>query len=265
MTKFDSLYNTILNRVNEDMPVTLMPGIEGGARDIPVTFPEKANYSLTPEQVANVVGDVVDYLITRNRRSPLPYKLFQTDVIADKIVGRSSLNKTKATYAARVLHNAMIEANIITDERSGTTLHHEPSEQEVQDVAATVSSETEEMSAEAPVVKDEPEEEEASVYHKAKDFPAEIDDEELEAAWNKIPDNVDIEWSKLLKIIGLTKAEQLKDVRAIIPVTGIEKTDDEETEGETPILDPDIESDDVDMREIDPTIYRQSPYRNSDY
>jgi hypothetical protein len=264
MTKFDSLYEKFLNRVNEDMPITLMPGMEAGDRDVPVTFPEKANYTLTPEQVVSVINDIIDYLLTRNRYSPLPYKSFQTDVIADKIVGRTSLNRTKATYAARVLHNAMIEAGIIKDERSGTSINQEPSEETVQSVADTVSAETESMSMETPVGDDE---EEASVYHKAKDFPAEVDDEELEAAWNKIPEDTDIEWSKLLKLVGLSKAERMKNIRAIIPVLDSEKVTDEESEGEVPLIDPDFESDDddIDLSEIDPTIVRRSPYRNSNY
>lgn len=267
MSKFEELYNNILKRVNEDMPVSLMPGMEGGVRDVPVNFPEKANYALTPEQANNAIADVVDYLSTRNRYSPLPYKLFQTDVISDKIMGRSSLNRTKANYAARVLHNAMIEANIISDERSGTLLNRAPSEEETEEISNIVSRETQEMSqaqkSENDVEPHKAETEEASIYHKAKDFPAEVDNEELEAAWDLIPDNTDIEWTKLLKLIGLKHAEALIDIRAIVPVfSDEEKTREEETE-ETPILDEPIGDDEYpDLREIDPDIYRRSPYRD---
>jgi hypothetical protein len=274
MSKFDELYNKVLNRVNEDVPVTLMPGIEGGRGEVPAAFPEKANYTLTPAQVSDVIGDVVDYLLTRNRHSPLPYKLFQTDVIADKIMGRSSLNRTKAGYAARVVHNSMIEAGIITDERSGTSITRTPTEEEVETIADTVSRETEEITSNVSTdksanidIEDDFDAEEASTYHKAKDFPAELDDEGLEAKWNLIPDDTDIEWPDLLKTVGLKDAERLKGIGAIVPVLPSKDDGDyDEDSGEIPTLDEPVSDDEYpDLREIEPDIYRRSPYRDFNY
>jgi hypothetical protein len=234
MTAFDKLYEKYLNRVNEDMPIDLVPGIGpgiGAATGPSVNFTDTANYKITHDQAARVIDDVVDYLRTRNNHSPLPYRLFQTDVVANKIVVHTPLNPTKAKYAARVVYNAMKDNGIITDERSGpkagTTLAEDPTPEDVDEVANEVVAAVGEEDSEPVAVKPErekitiPNEEEASVFFRAKNFPVEevtVDEEEvLVKAWEKIPENEDVEWSDIVKLIGLTTADKLKNIKAILP------------------------------------------------
>lgn len=226
---FEALYKQTLKNLNEDMPVDLAPGVNVGVgAGVPVSFTDTANYKLEPEQAARVIDSVVDYLLTRNSHSPLPYRSFQTDVIADKIVVYSSLNSTKAKYAARVVYNAMKDAGIISDERSkGTALISEPTPEEVDEIADTVSVSTEEADTTPAPVRPErekieiPDEEEASVFFKANDFPVEEvtpeEEEVLYTAWEKLPSEEDIEWTNIVRAVGLTQANKLKDIKAILP------------------------------------------------
>ena len=270
MTKFDNLFSSFLSKINEDMPVDLYPGVAPGAGErVAATFPERANYALTPEQVTRVVNDVIDYLQTRNNHSPLPYKDFQAAVVASKIVINSSLNKTKAKYAARVVHNAMIDANIITDERSGTKINTVPEAEEVENLADDIVDEVNTQIAAAPEV----DREESSSFYKAKDFPTGAVEEEeeentLEQAWNSIPDDKDVSWTELLKLVGLSVANSLKEIGAIIPSESKAENDNEEKEISDIEFDefdePDL-SDEGASREIDPNYSeRRSPYRGED-
>jgi len=272
MTRFDTLYKTFFQRVNEDMPVDLYPGIEPNAGErVIAAFPEKSNYILTPAQVTATVNDVIDYLQTRNNHSPLPYKDFQEQVIAKKIVVNSGLNKTKAKYAARVVHNAMIDSNIITDERSGTKINNIPQPEEVEVIADDIVDEVNTQIAKAPE-QSEPESKESEKYFKSKDFPASTadtegeEDSELETAWNKLPDNEDISWTELRKVIGMTTATKLIDIGALIPTEDTENNEEEEDVPEIEFDEfdePDL-SDDAVSRHIEPNYSeRRSPYRDS--
>lgn len=255
---FEALYEKTLKGLNENVPVDLAPGVNIGAgAGVPISFTDTANYKITPEQAARVIDSVVDYLQTRNGHSPLPYRSFQTDVIADKIVVYSALNPTKAKYAARVVYNAMKDAGIISDERSkGTGLVSEPTPEEVDEVADTVSANSEEV----PVAPQKPErekieipdEEEASVFFKASDFPVEEvtpeEEEVLYTAWEKLPSQEDIEWSDIVKSIGLTQANKLKDIKAILPTAG---SSTEQGEGSPYIEDEDAITSDDDVTDTD--------------
>lgn len=277
MTQFDSLYEKFLTKISEDMPVDLMPGINVGAgTNAPATFTDTANYKLTPEQTARVIDSVIDYLQTRNNHSPLPYKEFQKHVIADKIVTHSSLNPTKAVYASRVIYNAMKDAGFITDEKSkGTVLISEPTAEEVDETADAV---IDDINNEVPAERERIEipDEEVTTFFKVKDFPVEEvtteEEDVLVDAWNKIPDNTDIEWSDLCKLVSLTKANKLKEIGAILPS---ENTSNDTEEG-SPFIEDDedrLEDDeltDTDRRispaeverEISPEFRRNSsPYR----
>jgi hypothetical protein len=261
MTNFDKLYNSLFAKINEDV-VDLDPTVGVGAGErVPVSFPENSNYILAPEQAASIIDDVIDYLVTRNNHSPLDYKSFQTLVIAKKITQRSFLNPTKAKYAARVVHNAMIEAGFITDERSRTSVRREPSPVEVEEVAGIVATELNETPS--LEVADE-----AESYYKTKDFPPEVDDEVLENAWNKLPDNEDIKWVNICKLIGKSNAEGLISIHAILPAETADTTGNEDDESDVPILDNEVNdvNDTSDVDEIEPHFRRtESPYRNDNY
>jgi hypothetical protein len=286
MTAFETLYENILKTLSEDMPVDLEPGINVGAgANLPVSFTDTANYKITPEQAARVIDSVIDYLHTRNGHSPLPYRSFQTDVIAGKIVLYSTLNPTKAVYAARVVYNAMRDAGFITDERSGTKrgtilLNTEPAPEEVDEVADTVAAETSDTEAVNKPEREKIEiqdEEEVSVFFKANDFPVEEvtaeEEEDLITAWSSLPSDTDIEWNDIVKRIGLTKALKLKDVRALLPssVSSVDSGEafiDDEDEYIAPedVTDTDRSISQAEVeREVEPSFRRSfTQYRNSD-
>lgn len=276
MTQFDSLYENYLTRISEDMPVDLMPGINVGAgANAPATFTDTANYKLTPEQTASIIDSIIDYLQTRNNHSPLPYKEFQKHVVADKIVTHSSLNPTKAVYAARVVYNAMKDAGYITDEKSkGVALISEPTAEEVEETAdAVIDDINNETSTEREKI--EIQDEEVTTFFKVKDFPVEEvtteEEDVLVDAWNKIPDNADIEWSDLCRLISLTKANKLKEIGAILPSENTSK----DTEDGSPFIEDEDHLEDDELtdtdrrmssaeveREISPDFRRgSSPYR----
>jgi hypothetical protein len=286
MTAFETLYENVLKTLSEDMPVDLEPGINvGSGANVPVPFTDTANYKITPEQAARVIDSVIDYLHTRNGHSPLPYRSFQTDVIAGKIVLYSTLNPTKAVYAARVVYNAMKDAGFITDERNGTKrgtilLNNEPDPEEVDEVADSVAAETNTTEVVNKPEREKIEmqdEEEVSVFFKSNDFPVEEvtpeEEEELFTAWSTIPDGTDIEWNDIVKRVGLTKALKLKDIKALLP-SSLSSVDS----GNAFIEDEDeyVEPDDVTdtdrsisqtevEREIEPSFRRSfSQYKNSE-
>lgn len=260
MTQFDTVYNKYIQRISEDMPVNLEPGIGAGAGErAPATFTDTANYKITPEQVASVIDSVIDYLQTRNNYSPLPYKDFQKMVMADKIVALTPLNPTKAVYAARVVYNAMKDAGFITDEKSGskkgTALISEPTEEEVEEVADTA---TDEVVAEIEKPEREKitlDDDEITTFFKSADFPVEdVTPEEEEAlypAWSLIPDDKDIEWADLCKLVGMSTATKLKDIQAILPSDSVSK----EEEG-TPFIEDEDQIDDEDLTDTDRVISR---------
>jgi hypothetical protein len=260
MTQFDTVYNKYIQRISEDMPVNLEPGIGAGAGErAPATFTDTANYKITPELVASVIDSVIDYLQTRNNYSPLPYKDFQKMVMADKIVALTPLNPTKAVYAARVVYNAMKDAGFITDEKSGgkkgTALISEPTEEEVEEVADTatdeVVAEIEKPEREKITIDDD----EITTFFKSADFPVEdVTPEEEEAlypAWSSIPDDKDIEWTELCKLVGMSTATKLKDIQAILPSDSVGK----EEEG-TPFIEDEDNIDDEDLTDTDRVISR---------
>jgi hypothetical protein len=261
MTQFDTIYNKYIQRISEDMPINLEPGIGVGAGErAPATFTDTANYKITPQQVASVIDSVIDYLQTRNNYSPLPYKDFQKMVIADKIVAHTSLNPTKAVYAARVVYNAMKDAGFITDEKSGgkkgTALISEPTEEEVEEVADTatdeVVAEIEKPEKEKITIDDD----EITTFFKSADFPVEdVTPEEegaLYPAWNSLPDDKDIEWTDLCKLVGMSTATKLKNIQAILPS---DSTSKEEEEG-TPFIEDEDQIDDEDLTDTDRVISR---------
>lgn len=280
MTQFDTIYSKHIQRISEDMPINLELGVVPGASErAPATFTDTANYKITPEQVVRVIDSVIDYLQTRNNYSPLPYKDFQKMVIADKIVGFTSLNSTKAVYAARVVYNAMKDAGFITDERSssrkGVALLDEPTEEEVEEVADAATDEVV-----AGIVAPEREkividDDEVTTFFKSVDFPVENvtaeEEETLYPAWNLIPSDKDIEWTDLCKLVGMSTATKLKRVQAILPSDSVSK----DSEG-TPFIEDEDQIDSEDLADTDRVIskgeverelspgfrFSSSPYRD---
>jgi predicted transcriptional regulator len=139
--KFDSIYENLLK---EYSPIDIVPGYEGTGGEAPAEFPVKSEgkYSLTPEETKAALEEIVSGLREAGGHSDKTYKEFQEQDIVNAIKSVKPLSGTNAKYAARVLHNALKSAGIITDERDGgIKLSHEPSEEETEEVVSEVSAE----------------------------------------------------------------------------------------------------------------------------
>ena len=135
-SSFDKLYENLLLELT---PVDIAGGYEGSGEETEATFPEKSagKYELTPEYTKEVAKAVISKLREMGGHSDKSYKEFQEEDIAPIIKDIAGINMSNAKYAARVIHSALKEAGIITDERDGTsTLKKEtPSEEQIENVA----------------------------------------------------------------------------------------------------------------------------------
>jgi DNA-binding transcriptional ArsR family regulator len=135
-SSFDELFESLLTELT---PVDIAGGYGGSGEETEATFPEKSagKYELTPEQTKEVAKTVISKLREMGGHSDKTYKEFQEEDIAPIIKDVAGINMSNAKYAARVIHSALKEAGIITDERDGTsTLKKEtPSEEQIENVA----------------------------------------------------------------------------------------------------------------------------------
>ena len=102
----------------------------------------------------------------------------------------------------------------------------------------------EEVPAEETAVTEEPEETEKEVemiYQKAADLDS--DDEELQRAFKKLPDDKDMSWEEVLKTVGMTKG------MALIDAGGLSEIEKEKEVGEEEDV-PALELDDVDDTDL---------------
>lgn len=107
--------------LNELAPVEM--GEYGGTgEDITASFPEQSRgkYDLTPQETATVFKQFLMQFKSQGGKSPKLYKDFYEMEMAPVIRQiKPSINNTNAKYTARVLYNAMKEANVVKDERDG--------------------------------------------------------------------------------------------------------------------------------------------------
>jgi hypothetical protein len=118
---FENYLKVRNNVLNELAPVEM--GEYGGTgEDITASFPEQSRgkYDLTPEETATVFKQFLMQFKSQGGKSPKLYKDFYEMEMAPVIRQiKSSINNTNAKYTARVLYNAMKEANVVKDERDG--------------------------------------------------------------------------------------------------------------------------------------------------
>jgi hypothetical protein len=224
-TKFDSLLNTLLN---EYMPIDIVPGYTGGGGEVEANFPAKSEgkYALTSDQTKDVMEKVIAHLRSLNGHSDKTYKDFQEQDIASIIRTAAKQSGTNSKYAARVIHNALIEAGVITDERNGTKLSKTAPaavDQAVDQVEKTKTLSTSDTETTTPAPASSTEDEDL-VYYKSGSF--DLDDTNLEKKWNKLPEG-NLEWSQVIKLIGATAALELLDKDALLSTTRPEEEESE--------------------------------------
>lgn len=222
---FDSLYESLLTELT---PIDIVPGYSGTGEETTAEFPEKSagKYALTPEQTKEVAEKVIAKLRELGNHSDKTFKDFQEEDIAPIIKEVAGINLSNAKFAARVVHNALKVAGIITDERDGTKLvkaKPTPSDIENTVVAANEEGEAQETSSDEHTST----EDEDLVYYKTADF--DIDDAELEKKWNKLPEG-NLEWEQIVKLVGTTSALKLLEKGALLSTEReeVEETEDEE-------------------------------------
>ena len=135
-SSFDELYESLLTELS---PVDIVGGYGGTGEETEAEFPEKSagKYELTPEQTKEVAKTVVANLKAEGGHSDKPYKQFQEEDIAPVIKDVVGINMSNAKYAARVIHTALKNAGIITDERDGKAvlIDRQPDEEALDNVA----------------------------------------------------------------------------------------------------------------------------------
>jgi DNA-binding transcriptional ArsR family regulator len=135
-SSFDELFENLLTELT---PVDIAGGYGGSGEETEATFPEKSagKYELTPEHTKEVAKAVISKLREMGGHSDKSYKEFQEEDIAPIIKDVAGINMSNAKYAARVIHAALKNAGIITDERDGTSTltRNTPTEEQIDDVA----------------------------------------------------------------------------------------------------------------------------------
>jgi hypothetical protein len=118
---FDELLHKILTE--HIPPVDITSGYEGTGEETEAEFPEKSEgkYSLTADQTKDVCKAVIAKLREQGGHSDKSFKEFQEEDIAPIIREVAGLSGTNSKYAARVIHTALKNKGIITDERDGTS------------------------------------------------------------------------------------------------------------------------------------------------
>jgi hypothetical protein len=194
-------------------------------------------------------------------REAISYAL--SDVIAE--IKAENPEAKIPTAAAQRGYTARVISKLATATKDFSGLAASP----VQVDRAIIETESEEGSDD---VETDTEAEDAvieTVYQKAADCDS--DDAQLVKMWKKIPDDADLSWSQLLRYVGMTNANELLTIGAILEVEREVNTDSEDSKvGE---LDFDDTTDEIgplsDRRihkELGSDMYRtKSPYANSDY
>lgn len=225
-SKFDSLFEQLLTELT---PVDITPGYSGSGEEIAPEFSEGAQgkYALTPEQSKEAGKAYIAKLRDLGGRTDKNYKDFQKDDIAPIVKQIGNLTGTNSVFAARVIHNALRDAGIITDDRDGTTTLKiaSPSKEQMEQVA----DKAEEVASTLSTTSSDDED---LVYYKSGSF--DLDDAALEKKWNALPDG-NLEWSDIVKKIGTTAALDLLDKDQILstPRPEEEEGDKEYSENDT--------------------------------
>lgn len=175
--------------------------------------------------------------------------------LADRLVGKERLGNVTYTDA----EGTEVSSGKSSRAEGGMT----QSEFKAKLKAAVAKADAgEELSAEAD---EEPKENSdvEMVYTKAADIST--DDSDLVRAFKKLPEG-DMDWQKVLKTVGLSAAQKLLDIGALVE-TEKEASESDETEAKDLEFD---EEDSADLSQFDKMIdpyfdYKGSPYRDTDY
>lgn len=260
MTKnFDSLLESLLN---EMMPADIS-GFDGGAggarKHILSNVPEgepKGHWAplqkLSQEDREKVVDAIIQKVFTEegNTLSPNTDSADELrDAIASAVKQVSSETSLKASgnYAAKFLSDrimTLLKSTVKYTTGGGEELNKDMTQKEFKKALdQAINKQSAEKAPESAEEETGEESEAEMVYTKAADL--ESDDPELTKAFNKLPDDKEMSWKDLLKLVGMSKAEALIDAGGITATEKeIEASDDQEV--------PELELDDDEDSAYDP-------------
>jgi sulfite reductase alpha subunit-like flavoprotein len=245
MTKqFDALLEQMLN---EMMPADIgeIGGFSGAAKHISTNVPEgepKGHWAplqkLSSEDRNKVLEEIFKKVFSEKENSYAPtvdnpedlHDAIQTAI--QTVSGSTSL-KASGKWAAKFLTDRLMTLlkNKVKYTTSGgeETLQKEMTQKEFKQALNKALEEAPEKSAET--ASEEPSEEPAkeveTVYTKAADLNS--DDADLQKAFSKLPDDKEMSWKEVLKLIGMTKGMALLDNGGLIE-TEVEKQESEDEE-----------------------------------
>lgn len=265
MTKnFDSLLESLLN---EMMPADIS-GFEGGAggarkhilSNVPAGEP-KGHWAplqkLSPEDREKVLDAIIQKVFTEEGNTLSPNtdsadELRDAIASAVKQVSGETALKASGNYAAKFLSDrimTLLKSTVKYTTGGGEELNKDMTQKEFKKALdQAITKQTTDSAGEE--TEDETAEEKTDVemvYTKAADL--ESDDSDLTKAFSKLPDDKEMSWKEVLKLIGMSKAD------ALIQAGGLIETEKEkEASEESEVGDLEFEGDDTadfdPMREI---------------
>ena len=212
------------------------------------------------EELKNAIKDAIKEVASSNSTfaKALGSGKWAVQFLADRLSNKELLGNVKYTTAG----GETVKQDATQKEIKAAlnkALEKAPTEAEVTSATAEVEQETPEETA-PEVASEEPETE--VVYQKAADL--ESDNDDLQKAFAKLPDNKDLSWEQLLKTIGMTKAQGLIDAGGLSEIT----KEVEVTEPEFGEKLPDVageEQEDSEPEDFDTSFRRSmSPFASSE-
>lgn len=206
--------------LNELAPVE-MGEYTGSGEEIKAQFPEQSagKYDLTPEETSQVFSKFLNTFRAKGGKSPKLYKDFYEMELAPVIKEiKPSINNTNSKYSARVLYNALKEANVLKDERDGVVMEKKPSEKGVEKLTKFTIKNAGKLD------KEEPSEEKTS-------GGAGIDDPVMKRFWEKILGEGSYQKDELARMMiednpDMEESEARFNISALIRTGYLKKTDE---------------------------------------
>jgi hypothetical protein len=260
MTKnFDTLLEQMLS---EMMPADIegMGGFGGAVKHIKGGVPEgeaKGHWAplqkLSPEDRETVLGEIFKEVFSEKENTYAPtvdnpeelHSAIQSAI--QKVSGSTGL-KASGKWAAKFLADrimTLLKNNVKYTTAGGEELEKDVTQKEFKQVLKKALEEApakEEIPAETPAAE---EKEVELVYAKAADLNS--DDAELQKAFKKLPDDKEMSWDEVLKMVGMTKGLALLDAGGLSEIEKEKETSEEE---EVKALEFDDE-DDTDLSNFD--------------
>jgi len=275
-SKFDTL-------LAEMMPATMYDDLGTATSKITkkiAELPGKSQHwgplqKLSPETQSQIVQSIIKHIFADNDENTYSLAIDDSDqlkvAIQDAIKEVSAKNpefKATSKWAAKFLADRMSNKDLLGNVKYTTMSGEDAIRKDVtqKEIKQALRKALEEAPAQEPAAdpasteeeptEDAPQEDKAvdTFYIKTADLPS--DDPELQKAYSRLPDEKELTWDEVLKMIGMTKGLALLDGGGLSEITKEKETSEDE---EVQALDFDDE-DTADLSKFDRII---DPYFNT--